>query len=72
MAVDLSRDEALEASEDVLRLEPFEGASCNVVAGAWVVTHADQHNCVQRAVGLAVAAAVEPMAAVLRASRQAR
>ncbi|KQZ19822.1 hypothetical protein ASD51_26325 [Streptomyces sp. Root55] len=62
MAVDLSHDEALEASEDVLRLEPFEGASCPVVAGARFVTHADQHDGVQRTVGLAVSAAVESMA----------
>lgn len=62
MAIVLSRDEALEGPEDVLRLESFEGASCDVVAGANVVPHADQHDCVQRSVGLAVSAAVEPVA----------
>jgi len=35
------------------------GASCHVVAGARVVAHANQHDCVQRAVGLAVSATVE-------------
>jgi len=37
------------------------GASLDVGAGAWIVLHATVHDHVQGAVGLAVAAAVEPV-----------
>ena len=59
LAGDVSLEHALASAGG----EPFAGAPVDVVAGRGVVTHAADHDGVQGAVELAVAAAVE---AVLR------
>ena len=59
--VDLASDEALQAADDVLLRQALGGASADVVDGRLVPAHADDHDPLESRVGMAVAAAVEPM-----------
>ena len=59
--VDFTRDESLQAADDVFLGQPLTGASDNVVEGRLVPAHADDHDPVECRVGLAVASAEEPV-----------
>ena len=61
-AVDLPQDVALEAANDLWFGQPLLGAPLGVGLGGEVVAQPAQHDPVQRTVGGAVAAAVEPVA----------
>src|SRR5438093_7458260 len=61
--VDLAGDVALEAADDLAAVEAFGFASLGVGAGAGVVAEAADGDHVECAVGLAVAAVVEAVAA---------
>jgi hypothetical protein len=56
---------SFQAAEDLLACESFAGASGCVGAGFWVVDHSVVRDRPEGVVALAVAAAVEPVAAVL-------
>ena len=58
-------DVALEAADDLGFGQAFFGASFDVVLGGLVVRHAHDDDAPQRGVGVAVAAAVEPVPLVL-------
>ena len=60
-AVDLAGDVALEAADDLGLGDALGGASLDVGAGAWVAAQAAEDDAVEGGVGLAVAAAVEPV-----------
>ena len=60
--VGLAGDVAFEAAEDFASVEAVGFAFGGVGAGAWVVSEAADGDHVQGAVGLAVAAVVEPVA----------
>ena len=57
--VGLAGDEASEAADDVFLGEAFGAAAADIVDGGLVGAHADDHDPVDRGVGLAVRAAVE-------------
>ena len=59
--VDFPGNEAFQAADDVFLRQALGGASSDVVEGRLVPAHADDHDPVERRVGLAVAAAEEPM-----------
>lgn len=61
--VDFAGYGAFEAAEDFLFRAVLAGAALKVGASAWVVADSDQRDSVQGGVGLAVAAAVEPVSA---------
>jgi hypothetical protein len=61
----LAGDVALDAADDLLTGLALSGAPGGVVAGGLVVAQPHDHDAVQRGVGLAVAAAVEPVPAGL-------
>jgi hypothetical protein len=61
VSVELAGDLALEASSDAASAESLSGAAGDVVAGAFIVSHPGAGDRVERAVELAVAAAVEPV-----------
>src|SRR3977135_526533 len=62
VVVDLAGDEPFEAAHDVLFGQAFFGAALDVSAGAFVETHAGEHDGVQCVVRGPVAAAVEAVA----------
>src|SRR6266540_5420516 len=59
---DLAGDVALEAAQDLLLGLALGGAPGEVVAGGLVPAQPDDHDAVQRRVGLAVTTAVQPVA----------
>src|SRR5262249_60334615 len=61
--VNLARDVPLQAADDLLLRQSFFAAAVSVGAGGRVRPHPDEHDPPQRAVGLAVTAAVEPVPA---------
>jgi hypothetical protein len=63
VGVDLAGDVALEAADDLAFAEAFGGAAGDVVAGGLVVSHPDDGDDVEGAVGGAVAASAEAVAA---------
>src|ERR1700683_3993594 len=63
LAVDLAGDVPLQAADDFFLGESFLAAAVGVGAGGRVRVHPDDHDPPQRAVGPAVAAAVEPVPA---------
>jgi hypothetical protein len=62
-AVQLAGDVAFEATDDVLFGLSLAGAAFGVVTCAFVTTQTREHDGVKGAVGAAVTAAVEPVAA---------
>src|ERR1700751_939986 len=54
IGVDFAGDVALQAADDLAFVEAFVGPSFDVGAGGFVVTHADDGDDVERAVGLSV------------------
>ena len=63
--VDLAGDVAFEAADDLALALALAGAPLDVGLGRLVVAHADEDDPVERRVGLAVAASVEPVTARL-------
>src|SRR5665647_2612729 len=63
--VDLAGDVAFEAAHDFAFALALAGAAVDVGPGRLVVAHADKDDAVERGVGLAVAAPVEPVAVCL-------
>ena len=59
--VDLSGHEPLEATDDVPLRQTLRGATCDVIHRGLMPAHADNHDPVQRRVGLAMAAAKKPV-----------
>src|SRR3954468_2517956 len=59
--VDLSDDVAFQATHDVLLGQSLGGSSGDVGACRFVVAHARDNSHIERSVGRAVAAAVEPV-----------
>lgn len=59
--VDLAGEEPFEAADDVSFGEAFCGAAGDVVDGGLVESHANDGYSVERRVGLAVTASVEPV-----------
>src|SRR5512132_658155 len=62
-AVDLAGHVAFQAADDLALGQSLGGAAGEVGLGPRVVVHADQDDAPQRVVGLAVAAAIEPVPA---------
>jgi len=60
---DLAGNVAFQAAHDLWGVQSFGSAARHVAAGLGVVAHAGEHDAIQRGVGLAVAAAVEPIPA---------
>src|SRR5712692_5356306 len=60
--VDLAGDVALQAADDLALGLALAGAPRDVLSGRLVPAHADEDDAVEGGVGLAVAAAVEPVA----------
>src|SRR4029450_8300119 len=60
--VDLAGRVSLDTAHDVLLGQPLLGAPLGIGPGAWTPAHADHHGKVQRPVGVAVTATVEPVA----------
>src|SRR4029453_10895901 len=58
---DLTGDVALQAAQDLLFGLALGGAPCHVVAGGRVPAQPDDHDSVQRRVGLPVTTPVQPM-----------
>src|SRR3954470_24528724 len=67
MSEDFADEEALEATDDLGFALPLRGTSLDVVEGGPVAAHSHDHDAVKGGIGLAVAAAVEAMAAGLAA-----
>ena len=63
LAVDLARDVPFQAADDLFLRQSFFAAPVSVGAGSRAGSQPDDHDPPQRAVGLAVAAAVEPVPA---------
>ena len=61
--VDLSRKEAVKASDDLAFGPAIGGASGDVVAGWLVESHADDDGSIEGGVGLSVAASIEAVPA---------
>ena len=68
-AVDLSDDVALEAAHRLFLGQAVLGAAIDLLGGARVIDHAGDHDVPQGRVGLAIAAAVEPVPFLLTAAR---
>ena len=66
--VDLAGDVALEAAQDLAFAEAFGGAALDVASGWLVVPQSGYRDDVEGAVGGAVAASAEPVAAAGRAA----
>ena len=62
--MDLADDETLEAAADLAFGLAFLDASGDGVAGGWVPWHADQHDAVERGVGVPVAGSVSAVSAL--------
>jgi hypothetical protein len=60
--VDFAGDEAFEAAHDLFGGQALGGPTGDVVLGALIAAHPDQHDAPQRIVGLAVTATVEAVA----------
>src|SRR5438094_1854369 len=60
--VDLARDEALQAADDVLLAQALCCASCHIVHRGLMPAHADRDDSIEGRVGLAMAAVKEPVA----------
>ena len=59
--VDLSSDESLQATDNVFLRQPLGGAAGDVINGRLVPAHADDHDSIERRVGLPVASAEQPV-----------
>ena len=59
--VDLSSDESLKATDNVFLRQPLGGAAGDVINGRLVPAHADDHDSIERRVGLPVASAEQPV-----------
>ena len=59
--VDLSSDESLQATDNVFLRQPLGGAAGDVINGRLVPAHADDHDSVERRVGLPVTSAEQPV-----------
>ena len=59
--VDLAGDVELQAADDLGLRQAFVGSALGVGAGAWVVAEAAKNDNVERIVGAAVTAAIEPV-----------
>ena len=60
--VDLAGDVALEAAQDVELGQALLGPALDIGPSGWVAVHADQGDAPQGVVGVAVAAAIQPVA----------
>ena len=58
--VDLSSDESLQATDNVFLRQPLGGAG-DVINGRLVPAHADDHDSIERRIGLPVASAEQPV-----------
>ena len=59
--VDLSSNESLKATDNVFLRPPLGGAAGDVINGRLVPAHADDHDSIERRVGLPVASAEQPV-----------
>src|SRR3712207_7582631 len=72
LAVDVSCDVALQASNDVLLAEALGGSSGDVGTGSGIALHADQADSVEGSVGLPITAPVQAEALGLAAGGRDR
>ena len=61
MVVDLAGDVAFQTAQDVELGQALLGPPLDLGPGRWMATHADQGDPPQRVVGMAVAAAIQPV-----------
>jgi len=62
---DFASDISFEAADNLSLAHSFPGAASHVFLGPGIITKPDHHDAIKSGIGLAVAAAVEPMPLVL-------